>query len=205
MRIPYTYALKCPDDRVYYGAKWGKDANPDTFWNDYFTSSDEVQEMREQYGDDMFEYEIRRTFDNVEDCMRWENRVLGALRAATHPKMVNKSNGGPHSCIQQRRLADGTHNFLDSDWQRENVKRQQENGTHFFSSEEHGKQSSALQKKRIKEGTHHFLDSDLQRRTALKRVEEGTHPFQSKVVCPDCGLESNRSGIARHKCQGLNG
>ena len=225
MKIPYTYALKCPDDRVYYGAKWGKDANPATFWSEYFTSSEEIEQMREQYGDDKFEYEIRRTFDNEDDCILWEKRVLTKLNAAYHPKMVNKHNGtfdfdinarrvhdGTHnflgvgnSGLSKQRVEDGTHQFCDSEWQRQNALMTIEKGTHYFSSDEHKKASSALANERIANGTHHFLDSELQSKNALKRVAEGTHPFQSKVVCPDCGRESNASGIARHKCQGING
>lgn len=75
--IPFTYRVKCvPENKYYYGVKYSKkDANPSVLWTTYFTSSKQVAALIEKYGKDAFEYEIRRTFDTVEQAMLWEAKV----------------------------------------------------------------------------------------------------------------------------------
>lgn len=76
---PYTYLLKCPNGLFYYGVKYANNkrdiANPTTFWIEYFTSSESIKSLRETYSDSEFEFEIRKTFDNAEDVIKWESKV----------------------------------------------------------------------------------------------------------------------------------
>ena len=58
----------------------------------------------------------------------------------------------------QKRLADGTHHFLDSDFQREN------------------------QLKRVADGTNPFLGGEIARENQLKQLSDGTHNFLDKAV-----------------------
>ena len=50
------------------------------FWNHYTTSSENINTLIEEHGKDAFEYEIRRTFNSVEDMANWETRVLTRSR-----------------------------------------------------------------------------------------------------------------------------
>ena len=195
MRIPYTYLLKCPDGRSYYGVKYGKGANPDTFWSEYFTSSNVIQELREEYGDDAFTYEIRRTFDTPKQAQDWEEKVLTRLKVHKNPNWINKHSMKSNIAIE--RSENGTHHFFGGEIQRKaNLKRiaegnnplsaelsrktalrQLADGTHPFKQ---GKQSEWAQK-RIKEGIHHFLGGKIQSETNKRRIAEGTHPFGSEL------------------------
>ena len=83
---PYTYLVKFkPTGKVYYGSrcqnytKFNRTPAED-FWNHYTTSSENINNLIEEHGKDAFEYEIRRTFNSVEDMANWETRVLTRSR-----------------------------------------------------------------------------------------------------------------------------
>jgi hypothetical protein len=79
---PYTYLIKFkPTGKVYYGSrcqnatKFNRTPAED-LWNHYTTSSENINNLIAEYGKDSFEYEVRRTFDTVEEMANWETRVL---------------------------------------------------------------------------------------------------------------------------------
>jgi len=83
---PYTYLVKFkPTGKVYYGSrcqnytKFNRTPAED-FWHKYTTSSEHINALIKQYGKTAFEYEIRRTFDTVEEMADWETRVLTRSR-----------------------------------------------------------------------------------------------------------------------------
>jgi hypothetical protein len=93
-RIPYTYLIRHKKTgRVYYGSRYAKGCHPDDLWKKYFTSSKDIKFYIEKYGKNCFEYEVRRTFDNVLKCQMWEYKVLKRLNAVNRKDFINKSNG----------------------------------------------------------------------------------------------------------------
>jgi hypothetical protein len=83
---PYTYLVKFkPTGKVYYGSrcqnatKFNRTPAED-FWHRYTTSSENINALIVEYGKDAFEYEIRRTFNSVEEMADWETRVLTRCR-----------------------------------------------------------------------------------------------------------------------------
>jgi hypothetical protein len=83
---PYTYLIKHKDSgRVYYGSrcqnftKFNRTPAED-FWNYYTTSSENINSIIDKEGKEAFEYEIRRTFDTIEEMANWETRVLTRSR-----------------------------------------------------------------------------------------------------------------------------
>ena len=79
--------------------------------------------------------------------------------------------------IQHQRVEDGTHHFLDGDFQqrvaqinRESNRQRVEDGTHHLLGGE-------IQRRRIEDGTHPFLDSEAARERSRRRIEDGTHNF----------------------------
>ena len=95
MTIPYTYLLKCiPENKYYYGVKYAKNANPETFWVDYFTSSKEVSLLVEKYGKDSFVFEIRKTFKTEKNARDWERKVIKKMKLDKNPLFLNKSCPG---------------------------------------------------------------------------------------------------------------
>jgi hypothetical protein len=83
---PYTYLVKFKlTGKVYYGSrcqnytKFNRTPAED-FWNHYTTSSENINNLIEEHGKDAFEYEIRRTFNSIEDMANWETKVLTRSR-----------------------------------------------------------------------------------------------------------------------------
>jgi hypothetical protein len=90
MTKPYTYLIKhIPTDQYYYGVRYAKKCNPNDLWKAYFTSSKRVKNLIEQYGKDSFEYEVRKTFDSIEDAQNWEKRVLMKMRIPHRKDFLN--------------------------------------------------------------------------------------------------------------------
>jgi hypothetical protein len=83
---PYTYVVKHKaTGKKYYGSrcqnftKYNRTPAED-FWNHYTTSSENINNIIATEGKNAFEYEIRRTFDTVEEMADWETRVLTRSR-----------------------------------------------------------------------------------------------------------------------------
>ena len=89
--IPYTYLIGWKEhNKFYYGSKYGKDANPSTFWKNYFTSSKYVDEFRINHGEPDI-IKIRKTFSNIEDTTAWEYKFLQKVHAQSNDKFLNRN------------------------------------------------------------------------------------------------------------------
>jgi hypothetical protein len=83
---PYTYLVKHKrTGKVYYGSRCKNfttlNRTPEEdFWKHYTTSSVNINNIIKAEGKEAFEYEIRRTFDTVEEMADWETRVLTRSR-----------------------------------------------------------------------------------------------------------------------------
>ena len=91
--IPYTYLVGWSEINLYYyGVKYGANANPDTFWKNYFTSSKDVAEYRKIHGEpDVIQ--VRQIFSNPQDAIDWEIKVLTRVLSENNPnrdKWINK-------------------------------------------------------------------------------------------------------------------
>lgn len=92
---PYTYYLfHKPTGKHYYGVRTAKNCHPDELWKTYFSTSKIVKLLREQYGDDSFEYEVRKLFETPKDALEWETKFLTRIDAATKDDWLNQHNGG---------------------------------------------------------------------------------------------------------------
>ena len=89
MSIYYTYLLKhIPTNTFYYGVRFAEGCRPDEFWKTYFTSSrKKIPVLREQYGDDSFEFEIRKTFTDRKKAVDWESKVLRRMGVLESPEL----------------------------------------------------------------------------------------------------------------------
>lgn len=83
--IPYCYLIGWTKiNKFYFGVKFGKGSNPDTFWKKYFTSSALVKKIRKEYGNPDI-IQIRKVFkiDNYKSisesqtaAVRYEKKVI---------------------------------------------------------------------------------------------------------------------------------
>jgi hypothetical protein len=96
-RTPYTYfVLHIPTGLKYYGSKYGKGADPKTFWKPggYFTSSVKVKKLLEDYGSDTFRAEVRKTFMSPDQALKYEYKFLHKVKALTKDDWLNDNYGG---------------------------------------------------------------------------------------------------------------
>ena len=94
---PYTYYISWSKiSKHYYGVKYGQDANPDTFWKEYFTSSKYVREIREKHGEPDI-IQVRRTFDCPEKAVEWEGKVINRMGMVLNEDYLNLKNIGKYS------------------------------------------------------------------------------------------------------------
>ena len=93
MTVPYTYLIKhLPTGKVYYGCRFAKNCHPSEFWVSYKTSSKQVKNLIEQYGEDSFIFEIRKTFSSVEKCRLWEHKVLRRMSVTKREDFLNQTD-----------------------------------------------------------------------------------------------------------------
>ena len=96
-RIPYTYfVLHIPTGKKYYGSKYGKGSNPETFWKQggYFASSVKVKTLLQEYGADSFRAEVRKIFDSPDKALNYEYRFLKKVNAVKKDDWLNENLGG---------------------------------------------------------------------------------------------------------------
>ena len=108
MDIYYTYLIGWKNRNVYYyGSKYGRGSNPETFWKNYFTSSAQVREKRQLWGEPDI-IQIRKTFSCKKRCQIWEMRVLRKIKNSKLRKMfLNKkvpTEGWINNCLNQHRI-----------------------------------------------------------------------------------------------------
>lgn len=93
MTVPYTYLLKhIPTGKFYYGCRFAEGCNPSEFWVSYKTSSKYVKELLQQYGEDSFDYEIRKTFKDKQSARIWETKVLKKLNVVGRDDFLNMTD-----------------------------------------------------------------------------------------------------------------
>lgn len=91
--IYYTYLIGwSTHNKWYYGRRTKAGCEPAELWVTYFTSSRWVKSFRQQHGEPDV-VEVRRVFDNPLSCAAWESTVLRRMNAASHPNMLNRTNG----------------------------------------------------------------------------------------------------------------
>ena len=96
-RKPYTYyVLHIPTGKKYYGSKYGKSSDPELFWKPggYFTSSEKVKKLIEEYGMDSFKAEVRKVFETPEQALNYEYKFLKKVKALFNKDWLNENLGG---------------------------------------------------------------------------------------------------------------
>jgi hypothetical protein len=83
------------------------------------------------------------------------------------------------SKINNKRVKDGTHPWLDRENQSARAIKRVAAGTHPFSGDRGSELSKKVQLSRVAAGTHHLLGGDVQRKSNAKRIADGTHHFLS--------------------------
>jgi hypothetical protein len=93
-RIPYTYRVThITSGKQYYGCRFAKGCHPDDLGKEYFTSSKVIKDIIDKEGKDVLIFEVRKTFDCVVKCQKYENEVLKRLKVTQNEKWLNRYYG----------------------------------------------------------------------------------------------------------------
>ena len=132
-----------------------------------------------KYGRDAFSVEIIRYPGISQEALnaveRWKIRQLQTLAPSGYNLTEGGEGGIPseetrqkHRANIHKQIADGTHHFLDSEFQRRTNKKRLEEGTHNFLGDNNPSH------KRVANGTHNLLGES----NPMKRLsKEGRHPL----------------------------
>jgi hypothetical protein len=91
--VPYTYLIKhTPSQKVYYGVRYAKNCNTTDLFVKYFTSSKIIKALIKEDGIQAFTIEIRKTFDNKDDAINWENKVLKRMKVVKRDDFLNQTD-----------------------------------------------------------------------------------------------------------------
>lgn len=106
--LPYTYLIGWKKLNLwYYGVRISRDCNPADLWVTYFTSSKYVAETVKTHGaPDVVQ--IRKTFDNPVDAVKWEITVLRRMKVLNDTRFLNKNIGGAifHTADIRKKISD---------------------------------------------------------------------------------------------------
>jgi hypothetical protein len=93
----------------------------------------------------------------------------------------------------ERRLKDGSHHFLNSEYQSTVNKQRVENGTHNFLG---GDVTRSTNTKRISEGSHQFLKREDGSSISSDRVKDGSHHFLGGKIASEQGKLRMKNGTS---------
>lgn len=218
---PYTYLIKhIPTNLYYYGVKYSNTSNPETFWIDYFTSSNKVKKLIEEYGKESFVFEIRKIFDSAEKAMIWEEKVIRRMNLPKRKDFLNhryaysiKSMSGEshplfnvgHSAESRKKMSDSHKGKIISEQTKMKMsKAKRGSGNHCYGK--FGENHQAFGHKKSKEFKSNMskrmsLDNPMKNEETRKKMSEtkkgkfwwnnGEKSKQSKE-CPDEGWVRGR-------------
>jgi hypothetical protein len=94
--LPYTYLIKCPNGKQYYGYRYANEVPPnEDLWKVYFTSSKLIKELREQYNDDsQFVAIVDKVFETAADARAYEEKYLTENNCVESDDWLNRVNYG---------------------------------------------------------------------------------------------------------------
>lgn len=104
------------------------------------------------------------------DIHKSQGDWYACLRIAEKMKLSHTELSELASKAQQKRVADGTHNFLGPESNQKRV----EEGTHNFLTRPDG---TSMATDRVADGTHPLLGGEVTRKTNARRIKDGSHIF----------------------------
>ena len=137
-------------------------------------------------------YDIHLQQGNYVACLKMLRRMSLSEdeRFKIQSEISKKSNA--------ERIANGTHPFLSSNFQKKHALKRIQEGRHHFIGD------SNPVYKQIKSGTNLFLNSEWQKNKGKKtsasmslKYKNGTHPSQIRETCPHCGKTFSKPNITR--------
>lgn len=178
---PYTYLIGWKKyNKYYYGVRYAEKTkclyetgcHPDDLWNTYFTTSEKVKDFRNEYGEPDI-IEVRKTFNNANDAIKWEEKVLHKIGVLNNNKWLNENVSG---AIQIKRGKD--HPWYGKKHSKETKKK--------MSEWQQGEKSPRF-------GTHH---SEETKQKMSESQKEKTKSKETKERMKEAWIERKKRGFS---------
>lgn len=165
-----------------------------------------------QHGNDI-STEIIGAFNTLNDlkfAAKFWSQKWNIVESKEWANLIEETgNDGGSSSAQKlqniKRVANGTHNFLNGKIQRQTQLKRLADGTHHFLNKKFHRNR---QLKRMANGEIlPICDSKFQHNLQKKRLENGTHPSQVIRICPYCSKKGQAPGIFKwhfNRCKNYN-
>ena len=207
MTVPYTYRIFCkPTQQYYYGVRFAKNCNPSDLFVSYFTSSKGVKKLLELHGKNVFDIEIRKTFNSKEKAISWERRVnRWTMRWSNY---LNKHSNGNFILTDEERkkisiaagnkcrdLKLGFHSFSVEEKRLASIKgaeTNRKNNTGIFSIDYDKKVKVGNKCRDLKLGFHSKESKEKQKKSAKKPWWNNGITVVKNEICPGPGWVSGR-------------
>lgn len=181
----YTYFLThLPTGLKYYGVRKSSLPPENDLWIRYFSSSQRVKQLINEYGKDSFTFEIRKTFQSFDNAQNWEAEVLSRLKVTKRKDWLNFNIRGSKFKNYGKRDPSVMQRVFDTQIQRY--------GTLGF------RQKESLNKQKetwkSKYGTDTFKDVG---KAAFKAQTGYDNIRHIKAVCNVCGKEGQLVALKR--------
>lgn len=113
MHQPYTYYLyHKPTKQHYYGVRWAKNCHPNDLFVTYFSSSKKIKELISKYGINTFTFKVRKIFNNKQEAILWEHKVLTKLNVNNRKDWLNQNISG--SIVYDVHPLKGKHHTIET-------------------------------------------------------------------------------------------
>lgn len=187
--IPYTYLIGWTKrDKYYYGVRYATNCQPEDLWTTYFTSSKTVKEFVQENGQPDI-VEVRKTFDNRNDAILWESKVLRRLNAVEDDRWINRTDNRaihPDDCSKAMKNRKGS---LHPAFGRKNQ----------YLADRNRRTNAERNKERS--GTKHHLygkKGSLHPAFGFSKISnERKIELKEEVICPHCKKQGKRGGMQR--------
>lgn len=193
INIPYTYLIGWSKlNLFYYGVKYGKNCDPDTFWIKYFSSSKKVKELRQTTGDPDI-IQIRRIFSDPKDAIQWESKVLRRMNVLQQNKWLNANISGAQ--IQTQEINTKRSQTMKGNITRSIQFKQNVSKVHLgkIVSEETKKKLQYYSKER-----HSQFGTTASENKKIKIGAKNKGNNKTNYICPNCQKEGKGSIMFRH-------
>lgn len=193
--MSYVYAIGWTELSAWYlGARWKRDCSPGDLWSIYFTSSNHVALLREEFGEPDH-FEVIAT-GSERDVRELEAEIISMFRLHRDPRWLNRSTGKgkystlPHSPEARQKMSAAKkgcvpHNKGKPHSEKSKALMRENRKPHVFTEERLAKMSAAMTGKNhprygkpVSEETRRKISEAAKLREAKRRAQsEEQHDF----------------------------
>ena len=204
MYKPYVYRLTFLHEgktKHYIGSRYRQYkeiANPSDLLKTYFTSSRYARDAIKEVGVENVKKKILMTFDNADDCIAFETKLLERVDAMNNEMFLNKSNGTfkffPKKLSEEtkERMSIAKKGKKFTEEHKSNLRRNHKGMTGRKFSADHLKKLSE-----VNSGSNNPFFNSTHTEESKRKISDASKKMWSKlplITCPHCDVTSKNRG-----------